>query len=72
MYVSTDDIMSINGIEYEITGISDDYHVFIQDHNKMQQILPVQAFMQMLKSNDFKYIRNLHDENLKKNRLHAC
>ena len=69
LYISQDDIIEIDGIVYDITGICDNYNVYIQDENNRQHIYPAQAFVQMLQSNDFKYIRNSHADNIQKNKL---
>jgi hypothetical protein len=71
LYISHNDIIEINGTCYNITGICDDYNVYMQDDNNTQQIYPVPAFVQMLQSSDFKYIRNSHAENIKKNKLQS-
>lgn len=69
LYISCDDIIAINDLIYDITGISDDYDVYVQDSNKKQNIYPAGAFVQMLQSNDFKCIRNVHQENVEKNKM---
>lgn len=70
VYISSDDVIDINGIIYEIIGISDD-DVFITDKNNKMSIYPAPAFVQMLKDNGFKFIRNMHQENIEKNKLYA-
>jgi len=66
--ICCDDIIEINGSVYNVTGICDDYNVNVKDNNT-QDIYPAPAFIQMLQSSDFKYIRNSHAENIQKNKL---
>lgn len=67
IYISRDDIVSMNGLIFEITGIDDDYNVYIIDKNNYQRIYPAPAFVQMLQTNDTKYICNNHANNITKN-----
>jgi len=68
-YVSTDDIIMINNVIYEITGITDDSEIYVQDQNKKRYIYEPPAFLEMLNNSDFKYIKNIHQEWIEKNRL---
>ena len=72
IYISRDDIISINDNVYEITGISDDYDVYLQDQNKNKYVYQPHAFFQMLYGCDVRYIRNLHQECLDRNRRLCC
>ena len=67
LYISRDEIISINDVIFEITGIDDDYNVYTIHKNNNQQIFPVPAFVQMLQSSDTKYICNNHANNISKN-----
>lgn len=69
LYISRDDVICIDNITYDITGITDDYDVYLQDRNNRNlHKYPASAFVQMLKNNDFTYIRNLHQECIDRNK----
>ena len=67
LYISCDDVIAINELIFEITGIDDNYDVYTIDKNNNQRIYPAPAFVQMLESNYIKYIRNNHANNIAKN-----
>ena len=71
MYISCDDILEINDMIYEITGIGENYDVYVMNRSdkNQQQIYTAPDFIQMLQSSDFKYLRNIHEDNIAKNRL---
>lgn len=68
LYVSQDDVIKINDMIYEITGISDEYDIYLQDNNKQHYVYPAKAFVQMLQDNDFIHIRNMHQQTVEKNK----
>jgi hypothetical protein len=68
IYISRDDIISINNIHYEITGITEDYDVYLQDNNKYNYIYKTKEFIQLLKNNNYTFIRNIHNECIEKNK----
>ena len=70
LYISCDDIIAINNIVYEITGIADNYDVYIQDQNNNKHIYPAAAFVQMLESSNSRYIRNKHQECIERNKCY--
>ena len=68
IYISCDDIIAIHDLIYDITGIDDNYDVYIKDQYNNRSIYPAPAFVQMLQNSDFKFIRNIHQENIEKNK----
>ena len=68
LYISRDDILSINNEIYEITGITEEYDIYLQDKNKKLHIYTPKDFVKLLQDNEFKYIRNFHEECLDRNR----
>jgi len=66
IYVSRDDIISINNVTYEITGITDDSDIYLQDQNKNKYIYHASAFVQMLSHST--YIKNSHQECIERNK----
>jgi hypothetical protein len=71
IYISCDDIIAINNIIYNITGISDDYNVYITDQNNNTHIHPTSAFVQMLNTQNIAYIRNIHNEIIERNKTYS-
>lgn len=70
LYVSSDDIIEINNVIYDVTGISDDGDVYLKD-GKKNWIYPAPAFVQKLETSNFKYIKNLHNETIQKNKFYS-
>ena len=62
IYISRDDIIEINGITYEITGIDEDYNVY----TKCLILNPLE-FIELL-GKDYIYVKNCHDEQIQKNK----
>lgn len=70
LYISRDDIISINDIIYNITGITEEYDVYLQDNNQKNYIYKAKDFVKLIQNNDIKYIRNLHRECIDRNKIY--
>ncbi len=68
LYISCDDIISIDNVIYQITGITDNSDIYLQDDTNNKSIQSAHAFLQMLKNKNIKYIRNLHKECIDRNK----
>lgn len=66
MYISMDDIFTANNATYLVTGIDDEFNVYLAKNNTHSIVLDIQSFISLLQQG-YKYIRNRYQENIEKN-----
>ncbi len=69
VYISCDDIVNINNVIYEITGITDNSDIYLQYTNNKFVCQPPALLQMLLQDNNFKYTNNTHQECLNRNKI---